>query len=103
MNRGKDLALSLLLSLVSIVVCLSAAEIVLRFLPVATGLRSMPVNAGNPVLRFSPDRPFVYSLGWNSLRQKVGISIRRGRPQNIAKRVRQKPVDLLRHASVPAA
>jgi hypothetical protein len=65
MSRRKDLALSLLLSLVSIVVCLSAAEIVLRFLPVATGLRSMPVNAANPVLRFSPDRPFVYSLGWN--------------------------------------
>ena len=37
----------------------------LRFLPVATGLRSMPVNAANPVLHFSPDRPFVYSLGWN--------------------------------------
>jgi hypothetical protein len=65
MSRRKDLALSLLLSLVSIVVCLLAAEVVLRFLPVATGLRSMPVNAANPVLHFSPNRPFVYSLGWN--------------------------------------
>jgi hypothetical protein len=64
-SRRKDLALSLLLSLASIVVCLAAAEIVLRFLPVATGLRSMPVNAANPVLRFAPNRPFVYSLGWN--------------------------------------
>lgn len=65
MSRRKDVALSLLLSLISIVVCLSAAEIVLRFLPVASGLRSMPVNAANPVLHFSPGRPFVYSLGWN--------------------------------------
>ena len=65
MSRGKDLALSLLLSLISIVVCLLAAEIVLRFLPVASGLRSMPVNAANPVLRFSPNRALVYSLGWN--------------------------------------
>ena len=65
MSRRRDLALSLLLSLVSVIVCLLAAEIVLRFLPVATGLRSMPVNAANPVLHFSPNRPFVYSLGWN--------------------------------------
>ena len=65
MSRRKDLALSLLLSLASIVVCLLAAEIVLRFLPVPTGLRSMPVNAANPVLHFTPNRPFVNSLGWN--------------------------------------
>ena len=37
----------------------------LRFLPVSTGLRSMPVNAANPVLHFTPNRPFVNSLGWN--------------------------------------
>jgi hypothetical protein len=65
MSRRKDLALSLLLSLASIVICLLAAEIVLRFLPVPTGLRSMPVNAANPVLHFTPNRPFVNSLGWN--------------------------------------
>jgi len=64
MSRGKDLALSLLLSLISIVVCLLAAEIVLRFLPVSTGLRSMPVTAADPVLHFTPNRPFVNSLGW---------------------------------------
>ena len=29
------------------------------------GLRSLPVNAANPVLRFTPNRPFVNSLGWN--------------------------------------
>jgi hypothetical protein len=65
MNRLKDLSLSLLLSLASVAVCLLAAEIVLRFLPVPTALRSMPVNAADPVLHFTPNRPFVNSLGWN--------------------------------------
>lgn len=65
MTRRRELLLSLLLSLASIVVCLLAAEIVLRFLPVSTGLRSMPVTAADPVLHFTPNRPFVNSLGWN--------------------------------------
>jgi hypothetical protein len=65
MSRRKDLLLSLLLSLATVLVCLLAAEIVLRFLPVPTGLASLPVNAANPVLRFTPNRPFVNSLGWN--------------------------------------
>jgi hypothetical protein len=65
MSRRKELLLSLLLSLVSIAVCLIAAEFALRFFPVSTGLRSMPVNAENPVLHFTPDRPFTNSLGWN--------------------------------------
>ena len=65
MSRRRTSVLSLLLSFASIVVCLLAAEIVLRFLPVPTGLRSLPVNAANPVLRFPPNRPFVNSLGWN--------------------------------------
>src|SRR5204862_5996029 len=49
----------------SIVFCLLAAEIALRFLPVSTGLRSTPVTAADPVLHFTPNRPFVNSLGWN--------------------------------------
>src|SRR5437762_207826 len=65
MIRRRELLLSLLLSLASIVVCLLAAEVVLRFLPVSTGLRSMPVTAADPVLHFTPDRPFTNSLGWN--------------------------------------
>src|SRR6187402_2735074 len=65
MSRRKDLLLSLLLSLASVVFCLLAVEIALRFLPVPTGLRSLPVNAANPVLHFTPNRPFVNSLGWN--------------------------------------
>src|SRR5947209_7799353 len=65
MSRRKELFLSLLLSLASLVVCLLAAEIVLRLLPVSTGLRSMPVTAADPVLHFTPNRPFTNSLGWN--------------------------------------
>jgi hypothetical protein len=64
MSRRKDFLLSLLLSLASVAVCLLAAEIALRFLPVSTGLRSLPVTAADPVLHFSPNRPFVNSLGW---------------------------------------
>jgi len=65
MSRPRELTLNLLLSLASIAVCLLAAEIVLRFLPVSTGLRSLPVTAADPVLHFAPDRPFTNSLGWN--------------------------------------
>src|SRR5436305_1303346 len=65
MSRRRELLLSFLLSFASIVVSLLAAEIVLRFLPVSTGLRSMPVTAANPVLHFTPNRPFTNSLGWN--------------------------------------
>jgi lysophospholipase L1-like esterase len=64
MTRRRELLLNLLLSLASIAVCLLAAEIVLRFFPVSTGLRSMPVTAADPVLRFTPNRPFTNSLGW---------------------------------------
>ena len=65
MTRRRELLLNLLLSLASIAFCLLAIEVALRFLPVSTGLRSLPVTAAEPVLRFAPDRPFVNSLGWN--------------------------------------
>lgn len=44
---------------------LIAAEVALRFLPVATGMRTQPLNEADPVFRFAPDRPFTYSVGWN--------------------------------------
>src|SRR3954449_2387163 len=64
MTRRKEFLVNLLLSLASIAFCLLAAEGVLRFLPVSTGLRSMPVTAADPILHFTPNRPFVNSLGW---------------------------------------
>jgi hypothetical protein len=41
------------------------AEVVLRFLPVVTGLRTPAVNAAEPVKRFTPRRAFTYSRGWD--------------------------------------
>src|SRR5215470_7646894 len=64
MSRRRELLLNLLLSLASVFVCVLAAEIVLRFLPVSTGLRSVPVTAADPILHFTPNRPFTNSLGW---------------------------------------
>src|SRR5947209_8139035 len=64
MTRRRELLLNLLLSLASIAVCLLVAEMVFRFLPVSTGLGSMPLNAADPVLHFTPHRPFTNSLGW---------------------------------------
>jgi hypothetical protein len=49
----------------SIAICLLVAEVVLRFLPVATGLWTLPVNAAQPVLRFTPNRDFLFSRDWN--------------------------------------
>jgi hypothetical protein len=49
----------------SVTCCLLLAEIVLSFLPVASGLRSLEVDDHNPIFHFAPDRPFVFSAGWN--------------------------------------
>jgi hypothetical protein len=65
MSRRKEPLINLLLSLASILFCLLAAEVALRFMPVSTGLRSTPVTAADPVLRFTPNRPFTNSLGWS--------------------------------------
>jgi hypothetical protein len=55
---------------------LAVAEVVLHFLPVATGLHGVAVNDAQPIFHFEPDRDFVYSRGWN-LRDPV-----RGRVNN---------------------
>jgi hypothetical protein len=44
---------------------LGGAEIVLHFLPVATGLRSVPVTLEQPVYHFTPNRSFVFSRDWD--------------------------------------
>jgi len=45
--------------------CVIAAELVLRFLPVQSGLRALPVDDAHPVAKFTPNRPYVFSLGWS--------------------------------------
>ena len=54
----------------------AVAEIVLRFLPVTTGLRSVAVDNAQPIFHFEANRDFVYSRDWN-LREVV-----RGRVNN---------------------
>jgi hypothetical protein len=53
------------------------AEGALRMLPVRTGLRTLPVNASNPVRRFEPNRAFVFSRDWNF------TLVNRGRTNNL--------------------
>ena len=48
-----------------VAVPLVTAELVLRFFPVSTGLGSQPVDAENPVFRFTPDSTYVWSKGWD--------------------------------------
>jgi hypothetical protein len=44
---------------------LLAVELVLRLLPVNTGLRNLPVSDSQPILRAEPNSRFTYSKGWN--------------------------------------
>ena len=84
-DRGGDAVLSwrgqLLVAfgmpLLSMLFCLLVLEIVLRFMPVASGLASMPVDQAHPIFHFTPDRPYVYSRGWDMHR------VRRGRSNNM--------------------
>ena len=63
--RLRHSGFALITVLLTIVVCLGAAEIVLRFLPVQSGLRSNPVTAENPIFHFTPDRDVTFSRGWD--------------------------------------
>jgi len=64
-GRGRHFLFACLGIALSLLACLLAAEVVLRFLPVATGLWAVPVNAGQPIFRFSPNREFLFSRDWN--------------------------------------
>lgn len=64
-RRPPHFIFALITVALTIVVCLGSAEIVLRFLPVASGLGAQPVNAKNPVFHFTPDRDATFSRGWN--------------------------------------
>lgn len=49
----------------SFLACAMILEIILRLLPVATGLWALPVNASQPIFRFTPNREFLFSRDWN--------------------------------------
>jgi hypothetical protein len=63
--RKKRLCFAIVSTLLGLVAPLVIMEIVLRFLPVNEGLRVLPVNQTNPILRFTPNRTSVWSKGWN--------------------------------------
>jgi hypothetical protein len=65
MTRGREALLALAAAAVGLGLFLAAAEIALRFLPVASGMRTLPVTTDQPVMRFAPDRPFLFSRGWD--------------------------------------
>lgn len=58
-KRTRTLALVTVLS--SLVICVVALEVVLRFLPVSTGMPVTPVNASQPLFRAIPNRAFTHS------------------------------------------
>ena len=64
-SRLRQLGFALAPVSLTVVFCLGSAEILLRFLPVASGLRTMPVNAENPVFHFTPERDVTFSRAWN--------------------------------------
>jgi hypothetical protein len=65
MGRRSERWLAFIMVVGSVVLCLATAEVALRFLPVASGMRTMPVTEDDPVFHFRPDRDFVFSRDWN--------------------------------------
>ena len=63
--RFRQFLFALIAVALTVIACLGLAEIVLRFLPVQSGLRTQPVNAENPVFHFTPERDVTFSRGWN--------------------------------------
>src|SRR5204862_6216144 len=54
---------SLLLLVGSILLWLAIAESICQLLPVHSGFEVQPVNADNPIIRFRPNRDYLYSHG----------------------------------------
>ncbi len=58
----RQFAFALITVSLTVVVCLGSAEILLRFLPVQSGLRTMPVSSDNPVFHFPPERDVTFEV-----------------------------------------
>ena len=66
--RGLALAVGFLAALLLL-------ELGLRIMPVHEGAHRLPVNEANPVIRFEPNRQFLWSRDWNfSLVNKVNVN-----------------------------
>jgi hypothetical protein len=64
-RRLRQFVFAVITVVLTVVLCLGSAEILLRFLPVQSGLRSQPVTARSPVFHFTPERVATFSRGWN--------------------------------------
>ena len=64
-SRLRNFIFAVIAVSLTVAVCLGSAEIVLRFLPVPSGLHSEPVNAENPVFHYTPDSDVTFSHGWD--------------------------------------
>src|SRR4051812_1163654 len=64
-HRFRHFVFALITVSLTVVLCLGLAEVLLRFLPVQSGLRSEPVDAQNPVFHFRPEREATFSRAWN--------------------------------------
>jgi hypothetical protein len=64
-SAGRERLFGALAVALALVLCLLVAELALRFLPVHSGLWTLPVNASQPIYRFMPDREFLFSRDWN--------------------------------------
>ena len=60
---GMEFRKSLLLLVGSTLFWLAIAEGIFRLLPIHTGFEVQPLNAENPIIRFRPNRDFLYSHG----------------------------------------
>src|SRR5712691_1933752 len=65
MNRRREAWLATVTVVATLLLAFGGAEIVLRFLPVATAIRATPVSAAVPVFHFTPNQDFVFSRGWD--------------------------------------
>ncbi len=66
-SRARQALLAALTVAGSLALTAIFAEVALRFLPVHSGLPSVPVNDAQPYYRYAADRNFVYSNGWRLL------------------------------------
>jgi hypothetical protein len=65
MQRLKSALLNLLTVMASVGLLLLCAEVVLRFLPVATAPAVEPPTAENPIQRYVANQPFTWSFDWD--------------------------------------
>jgi len=64
-TKSRYFFLGLIAISIGVIGCLLVLEVILRFLPVASGLRTQPVTEDNPVTKFAPNRDFLWSRNWN--------------------------------------